>query len=71
MTWSLQSTSLVTPSSVMFTFASMFFRLFWKYCGRLLTAQSVRLGLDGFSGAKHTSFRLAVRFRSSDQNSMF
>lgn len=48
----------------------MLSRLFWKYCGKLLTAQSVREGLDGFSGAKHTSFRLAVRFRSSDQNSM-
>lgn len=55
----------------MFTLALIFSRLFWKYCGRLLTAQSVREAFVGFSGAKQTSFRLAVRFRSSDQNSMF
>lgn len=55
----------------MFTLALMFSRLFWKYCGKLLTAQSIRVELTGFRGAKQTSFRLAVRFKSSDQNSMF
>ena len=62
---------MVTPNSVMLTFALRLVTLFWKYCSRLLTAQSVDAGLFGFNGAKHTSFRDAFRLRSDDQNSIF